>query len=36
MVDSMDIHKSLHINIGTVMKKPEMLKFVTDHLKLCS
>ena len=34
MVDSMDIYKSLNINIGTVMKNPEMLKFVSDHLKL--
>ena len=33
MVDSMDICKSLNINTGTVMKNPEMLKFVPDHLK---
>ena len=33
MVDSMDIYKSLNINIGTVMRNPEMLKFVPDHLK---
>ena len=33
MVDSMDIYKSLNICIGTVMKNPEMLKFVPDHLK---
>ena len=33
MDDSMDIYKSLNINIGTVMKNPEMLKFVPDHLK---
>ena len=33
MVHSMDIYKSLNINIGTVMKNPEMLKFVPDHLK---
>ena len=33
MVDSMDIYKSLNINIGTVIKNPEMLKFVPDHLK---
>ena len=33
MVDSMAIYKSLNINIGTVMKNPEMLKFVPDHLK---
>ena len=29
----MDIHNSLNINIGIVMKNPEMLKFVPDHLK---
>ena len=29
----MDNYKSLNINIGTVMKNPEMLKFVPDHLK---
>ena len=36
MVDSeysMNIYKSVRINIGTVMKNPEMLKFVLDHLK---
>ena len=33
MVDSMDISKSLNINIGTVMKNPEMLKLVPDHPK---
>ena len=36
MVDgeySMDIYKSVKISIGTVMKNPEMLKFVPDHLK---
>ena len=33
MVDSMDIYKSLDINIRTVMKNPEMLKFVPDLLK---
>ena len=33
MVDSVDIYKSLNINIGTVIKNPEMLKFVSDHLK---
>ena len=27
----MDIYKSLSINIGTVMKNPEMLTFVPDH-----
>ena len=33
MVDIMDIYKSLNISIETVMKNPEMLKFVPDHLK---
>ena len=33
MVDSMDIYTSLNINIGAVMKNPEMLKFVPDHIK---
>ena len=33
MVDIMDIYNSLSINIGTVMKNPKMLKFVSDHLK---
>ena len=33
MVDIMDIYKSLNISIGTVMKNPEMLKFVPDHVK---
>ena len=33
MVDIKDVYKSLNISIGTVMKKPEMLKFVHDHLK---
>ena len=33
MVDSMGIYKSLDINIRTVIKNPEMLKFVPDHLK---
>ena len=33
MVGSMDSYKSLNINIQTVMKNPEMLKFVPDHLK---
>ena len=39
MVDSMCIHKSLNTNVQTVMKNPEMLKLVPDHLKtkqLCS
>ena len=30
MVDSMDIYMSLNINIGTVMKNPEMLKLVPN------
>ena len=34
MVDSIDICKSLNIIIGTVMKYPEMLKLVPDHLKI--
>ena len=29
----MDIYKSLNISFVTVMKNPEMLKFVPDHLK---
>ena len=33
MVDLMDVSKSLNISIGTVMKNPEMLKFIPDHLK---
>ena len=33
MVDSMYVYKSLNIIIGTVMKNPEMLEFVPDHLK---
>ena len=33
MVDSMNIYKYLNIGIGTVMKNPEILKFVPDHLK---
>ena len=38
MVDSMNIYKFLNINIVIVMKNPEMLKFVPDHLeteKMC-
>ena len=30
---SMDIYKSVKINIITVMRNPEMLQFVHDHLK---
>ena len=33
MVDSMDISKSLNITVAAVMRNPEMLKFVLDHLK---
>ena len=33
MIDIMDIHKSLDINVGTVMKNPEILKFGPDQLK---
>ena len=33
MGDSMDTYKSLNIYIGTVMKNPEILKFIPDHLK---
>ena len=34
MVDIMDICKSLNISFVAVMKNPEMLKFVLDHLKI--
>ena len=30
---NMGIYKSAKISIGTVMKNPEMLKFIPDHLK---
>ena len=33
MVDIMDVYKSLNVSIRTVMKNPEKLKFVPDHLK---
>ena len=33
MVDNIDTYKLFNINIGTVMKNPEMLKFIPDHLK---
>ena len=36
MVDSeysMDVYKFVKISIGTVMRNPEMLEFVPDHLK---
>ena len=29
----MNIYKSLNISIGTVMKNPEMLKFIPDNLQ---
>ena len=41
MIDSenrMDVYKSIKISIGTVIKNPEMIKFVPDHLntkKIC-
>ena len=33
MVGIMDVYKSLNISTITVMKNPEMLKFVPNHLK---
>ena len=33
MVDIIDIYKSLNISTGTIMKNPEVLKFIPDHLK---
>ena len=33
MVDNICMYKSLNISIGTVSKNPEMIKFVSDHLK---
>ena len=33
IVDAMDIYNSLNISSETVMKNPEMSKFVPDHLK---
>ena len=33
ILHSIRIHKSLNIKIGTVMKNPEMLKLVPDHLE---
>ena len=33
MVNSMDTYNSLNINTGTVIKDPEILKFVPDPLK---
>ena len=34
MVDSVRIYKFLNINIGSVLKNPEILKIVPDHLKI--
>ena len=34
MADIMGIYKSLNVIIGTVMKNPQMLEFVPDHLKI--
>ena len=39
MIDSIDIYKSFSFNIGIVMRNPEILKFVSDHLitkNMCS
>ena len=33
MLDIMGVYNSLNINAVTVMKNPEMLKFIPDHLK---
>ena len=33
MVDSMDIYEFLNVNMGRLMRNPEMLKFVPDNLK---
>ena len=33
MVDGMCIHKPINTNIGTLIKNPEMLKFIPNHLK---
>ena len=33
MVDITDVYRSLNISIRAVMKNPETLKFVPDHLK---
>ena len=34
MANIIDICKSLNISIRTVIKNPEMSKFVPDHLKI--
>ena len=31
--NSHDNYKTLKLSIGTITKNPEMLKFVSDHLK---
>ena len=33
MVDIMVVYKSLNISIRAVMKNPEIVKFILDHLK---
>ena len=33
MVDIMDVFKSLNISIGTIIKNPEIIKFLPDHVK---
>ena len=33
MFGSIRIHRYINININTIMKKPEMLNIVPDHLK---
>ena len=33
MVGVMDVYKSVNISIGAVMKNPETLKFIPDHLE---
>ena len=33
MVNITDIYMSLNISVGTVMKNPNMLKLIPDHLK---
>ena len=34
IVDSMDIYKSLNINVSAVMKNPKIPKFIPKHLKI--
>ena len=34
MFGIMDVYNFLNISIGRVMKNPEMLKFVSDHLEI--